>query len=163
MVRGWDLAITEKQSADYTAGALCGWNGELLYIVDVFRRQWAWAKVRAAIISQSRADRAERGIMRIGIEGVSGFDAIYQDVKQELLGETKVIKSNPPRGGKLLRAQPWLNLIEAGRVVLVRGAWNKDFLAELDTFPDGAHDDQVDGVSICHHLLVGSPKKYLIA
>jgi hypothetical protein len=53
-----------------------------------------------------------------------------------------VDKKNPPRGGKLLRAQPWLNLVEAGKLILVRGLWNDDFLAELEVFPAGRHDDQ---------------------
>jgi phage terminase large subunit-like protein len=32
-------------------------------------------------------------------------------------------------------------------VKLVRGPWNDAYIAELENFPDGKHDDQVDGSS----------------
>jgi predicted phage terminase large subunit-like protein len=163
LTRGWDLAITEKQSADFTAGALCGWDGDQFYIVDIFKRQWAWAKVRGQMIEQALRDREKMNVLRIAVEGVGGFDAIYQDVKASLLGNIAVHKRNPPRGGKLLRAQPWLNLIEAGRVTIVRGLWTKEFVEELEQFPEGIHDDQVDAVSIAHEELTTPLPKLLIA
>lgn len=163
LTRGWDLAITEKQSADFTAGALCGWDGHNLYIVDIFKRQWAWAKVRRQLIQQAHDDRDTHGVLRMAVEGVGGFDAIYQDVRDELLGVIRVTKRNPGKGGKLLRAQPWLNLIEGGRVFIIRGPWNKDFLEELETFPEGIHDDQCDAVSIAYEELVKPVKNLLIA
>jgi predicted phage terminase large subunit-like protein len=163
LTRGWDLAITESQSADFTAGALCDWDGDQFYIVDIFKRQWAWAKVRSQMIEQALRDRHQMNVLRIAVEGVGGFDAIYQDVKAALLGEVAVHKRNPPKGGKLLRAQPWLNLIEAGRVTVVRGAWTKDFIDELEQFPDSGRDDQVDAVSIAHEELTKPLPKLLIA
>lgn len=164
LTRGWDLAITEKQTADFTAGALCGWDGHTFYVLDIIRRQWSWAKMRNLIIQLAHVDLANMGVSRIAIEGVSGFDAVYSDVRQELLGEVKVTKRNPAKGGKLLRAQPWFNLIEGSRFVLVRGKWNKDFLTELAAFPDPAvHDDQVDSVSISYAELTVKPKKLLVA
>ena len=52
----------------------------------------------------------------------------------------------------------WLNAIEAGKVYLVRGTWNKDFLTELAGFPDGEHDDQMDAVSVAWESLVHKGK-----
>jgi predicted phage terminase large subunit-like protein len=153
--RGWDLAITESQTADYTAGVRLAYDPttQLYYITDVYRQRMAWPKLRACILRISHSDRQERGIARIGIEAVSGFDAVYQDVRKELSGHVSVIKKNPPRGGKLMRAAKWLALLEAGRIVMVRGPWNHDFVAELEQFPDGEHDDQVDGTSIAFEML----------
>lgn len=184
-VMAWDLAITEKQSADYTAGALCAmkyewidaqeWNEssksmqpkrkriEHLYIIEMVRGQKAWAQMRKMILDTSRRMRSLYGVGRIGIEGVSGFDAVYSDVKQELLGEMSVDKLLPGKGGKLMRAQLWLNLIQAGRVYVVKGAWNKDFLTELSMFPQGSHDDQVDAVSAGFGMLQKRQQKLLIA
>jgi predicted phage terminase large subunit-like protein len=163
LTRGWDLAVTEKQSADFTAGALCGWDGDQFYIVDIFKRQWTWAKVRSQMIEQALRDRETMNVLRIAVEGVGGFEAIYQDVKSSLLGSVAVHKRNPPRGGKLLRAQPWLNLIEAGRVTIVRGLWTKEFVEELGQFPESSHDDQVDAVSIAFEELTKPLPKLLIA
>ncbi|HKB39794.1 MAG TPA: hypothetical protein VKD72_25380 [Gemmataceae bacterium] len=33
-------------------------------------------------------------------------------------------------------------------VKLLRGAWNKDFLDEVEAFPFGPHDDVVDAASL---------------
>ncbi len=174
-VRGWDLAITEDQAADFTAGSMCALRTEWVdaqeydldekkmvtkrkklehfYLIHVKKGQKAWASMRQMVLDQARADRMNHGVMRIGIEGVAGFDAVVSDVKQDLLGEVHVEKKNPPRGGKLVRAQPWLNLIEAGRFYMVRAPWNIDFLSELGLFPEGAHDDMIDGVSISYEML----------
>jgi predicted phage terminase large subunit-like protein len=62
-----------------------------------------------------------------------------------------------------MRAQLWLNLIQAGRVYVVKGAWNKDFLTELSMFPQGAHDDQVDAISAAFGMLQKRQQKLLIA
>lgn len=162
-VRGWDLAVTEKQTADYSAGAKCAWDGETFYIMDMFRRQWAWSRLRPKLCDLAEQDLATTNTLRMAIEGVSAFVALVQEVKELLIGKVKVTRRNPPKGGKLLRAQPWLNLIEAGRVVIVRGPWNKEFLEELETFPDGIHDDMVDAVSVAYEELTKPPVDLLLA
>ena len=43
---------------------------------------------------------------------------------------------------------------------MLRARWNKDLLSEMLTFPDGAHDDQIDGITVAHESLFG--KKTLI-
>lgn len=162
--RGWDFAFTEKQTADFTAGALCGWNGHTFYIIDMERKQWVWSKMRQRVLSLAITDKNNYNALRMAIEGVSAAVALYQDIRNALLGEVKVTRRNPKTGGKLLRAQPWFNLIEAGRVVIVRGAWNKDFIAELETFPDPMfHDDQIDAVSIAYEELTKSAGALLLA
>ena len=168
-VRGWDLAITESTQADFTSGALvCAKFGTVedpitgkpvrqvthLYIIDIDKDQLAWARMKNLILKNSLYDNKAYGVNRIGIEAVSGFKAVYEDIKATLLGTVRVDKMNPKKGGKLLRAQPWLNLVEAGRVYIVRADWNKDFTDELKVFPVGAHDDQVDSVSIAYEMLV---------
>lgn len=48
---------------------------------------------------------------------------------------------------KETRARPVSAQAEAGNIKLVREAWNEAFLRELENFPEGALDDQVDGLS----------------
>ena len=53
-----------------------------------------------------------------------------------------------PRGDKLTRFAVVTPLIEGGKVSLPREAhWLAAFEHELLTFPQGAHDDQVDALS----------------
>jgi hypothetical protein len=40
-----------------------------------------------------------------------------------------------------------------GRISMVRAAWNAAFIEELASFPRGAHDDQVDALSLAFSKL----------
>jgi phage terminase large subunit-like protein len=176
IVRGWDTALSEEQTADYTAGALLGYDrkSKTLYVLNMVRRRLAWAKMRSLITLQAEVDlrgypqagtiATESGeepsirVLRMGMEGVGGFKGVVEDVRDALIGRVKVELKNPPKrseggGSKLLRAQSWLNKVEAGQVVVVQAEWTKDFIDELDTFPDGKHDDQMDAVSVAWEML----------
>jgi predicted phage terminase large subunit-like protein len=159
-LRGWDLALTEKQSSDYSVGALCAHDERTgyFYIIDVFREKLAWPKLKPRLLALALRDRLQWNSTRLGMEAVAGFEIGLQEVRSALSGQVRVEKRNPPRGGKLMRAQAWLNALEAGRVFLVNGAWTKDFLDELCEFPAGAHDDQVDAVSVSWESLVKGGK-----
>lgn len=53
-----------------------------------------------------------------------------------------------PEGGKVARANAVSPAIENGRVFLPRYAsWVDDFVSECCSFPNGAHDDQVDAMT----------------
>jgi len=159
-VRGWDLALTEKQTSDYSCGALCAYDRETkdFFVIDMFRRKLAWARLKPRLLRISLQDKIRYNCNRMGLEAVSGFKIGLSEIRESLQGEVRVEERNPPRGGKLMRAQDWLNTIEAGRFHLVQGAWNKDFLDELEMFPDGEHDDQIDAVSIAWESLVRRKK-----
>lgn len=96
----------------------------------------------------------DNAVLQIGVEGVSGFAIGFSEVRDCLRGFCRVRKKNPPKNiDKLTRALPWMNWIDDGRVYIVRGAWNKDFTDQLQSFPDGDHDDMVDAVSIAREML----------
>lgn len=48
---------------------------------------------------------------------------------------------------KITRAKPVSAQAERGNIKVVRGAWNRAFLSELEEFPEGKNDDQVDALS----------------
>lgn len=157
IVRSWDLAITEEQRNDFIAGALMAYDEkrDRLFIIDIWHGKKTWPKMRPIMLEQTRFDREDWNVGRVGIEAVAGFGAVYQDVKAATLGQARVLAIYPPRGGKLARAMPWLNKIEAKRVYLVRGAWTKPFVEEVRLFPDGDNDDQIDAVSGGWEMLTG--------
>lgn len=53
----------------------------------------------------------------------------------------------------MTRAMPWLGQAQAGNVKLLEGSWNESFLDEVEEFPVGSHDDQVDAVSVAFQML----------
>ena len=143
-VRAWDFAITKKQTSDYTASALCCYDKQMdvFYILNVMRKRMNWHELKRAV---GRYADLEQN--RIGLESVSGFIAACEEIKLDRLGKNIVVALTP-KGDKLTRANPWLAKVEAGRVRVVRGQWNYDFVEELRTFPDGKHDDQIDAVTL---------------
>lgn len=65
---------------------------------------------------------------------------------QTLRVQTKlnVKEGVPPAKDKVARAKGCLPTMEAGRVKLIRGSWNEEFLNQLGMFPNAAHDEYVD-------------------
>jgi phage terminase large subunit-like protein len=57
-------------------------------------------------------------------------------------------------GSKEIRVEPYAAQCEAGNVYLVRGSWNAAYIDQLCSFPNGAHDDMVDGSSGAFSKLV---------
>ena len=76
--------------------------------------------------------------------GQAGVVEVQYLVKEFAGYETHVNKVST---NKVTRAKPASAQAEQRNIKLLRGAWNNDFLKELDMFPDGAHDDQVDAFS----------------
>jgi predicted phage terminase large subunit-like protein len=61
------------------------------------------------------------------------------------------INSKLVSDGKLSRAQSAAPFIASGKVVLVKGSWNKQFIQEVTAFPNGTHDDMLD--LLCYSTL----------
>jgi hypothetical protein len=58
-------------------------------------------------------------------------------------------------GHKETQAKPISAQAEAGNGKLVRGLWNDEFLRELENFPPGKHDDEVDALSGAYEQIGG--------
>ena len=146
--RGWDLAVGASASGDYSCGALGGFDqAGAFYLVHMDRGRRPWPEQKPRIVRLAEAD----GGSKIGIETVSAWAVAAEEVRTLLAGKVRV-ESYVPKGSKEARAQPWLSMIDAGRFFVVRGSWNHDFLEELEQFPTGAHDDQVDAVTVLWEL-----------
>lgn len=147
-VRAWDLAgtkKTDKNNPDWTAGVkmMEGEDG-YYYIEHVSRFQDSPAKVDAAIKNLASSDG---GLTRIRLPqdpGQAGKSQAHHLTKM-LAGYN--VTALPVTGDKVTRAKPLSSQVEAGNVKLVRGPWNEEFLIEMEAFPEGANDDQVDAAA----------------
>jgi len=142
-IRYWDLAATEKKTSDYTAGALVGEKDGIYYIIDIKRMRGTPLRVEELIKQTAMTETAT--IWMEQEPGSSGVNTIDHYRRNVLKGFT--FYGDKKTGSKILRAAPLASAAEAGNVKLVKGLWNKDFLDEIEVFPQGEHDDQVDGVS----------------
>lgn len=151
-VRFWDRAGTEG-AGDWTAGVrMAALESGLWCVEHVVREQLGPGNVAQLIASTAATDPA--GTI-IGIEqdpGQAGkFEAHFY--VSALAGYT--VKILPTQGeSKIARAGPLAAQSAVKNVVCVQGAWNQEFVTELNDFPDGTFDDQVDAASGAFRLLV---------
>jgi len=84
---------------------------------------------------------------RVYIEGKSSGKSLISQLKQET--SFNVIEVQPGKDSKYLRAESITPIVESGRVFLIEDSWNADFIHQLVTFPNGAHDELVDCLTYC--------------
>jgi predicted phage terminase large subunit-like protein len=152
--RGWDTAATEGDG-DYTCGVKIAEENDAFYVEDVVRGQWSPGVVDTQIISTTRQDgklcaqreEQEKGSAGKGVTGARG---------KALKGYNYL--GVPITGDKEVKCLPFRAQCEQRNVFLVRGNWNQAFLDELESFPTGDHDDQVDAASVAFNAVLLEPK-----
>lgn len=149
-VRGWDLAATEG-AGDWTAGVKIGRqkNGRFI-IANVVRDRKSAAGVERLLVNTASQDGYTTEISLPQDPGQAGKQQASYYIGK-LAGYTA--HATTESGDKETRANPLSAQAEAGNVDILEGDWNDAFLDELCVFPNGEHDDQVDGASRAFNTL----------
>ena len=155
--RFWDFAATAKKLAgedpDYTVGLRLTKSDQGIYFIEhIVRSRSAPGDVERLIEQTAHLDSRD---VAIGLEqepGASGKLFVASMVRA-LDGFN--VTGFPVSGDKVSRAMPWLSQAQYGNVKIVNGPWASEFLDEVEGFPDGSHDDQVDAMSGAHGMLAG--------
>lgn len=148
--RGYDLAVSTRSSADYTASFRCAFDAEgNLYIADGFRRRIEYPEQRRYVIERVASEDSTIH----GIEKALHGQALVQDLRKDATLRGRSIQAIAVDSDKFTRALSWAALAEEGKVRLVEGTWIDSFVDEICSFPDGEHDDQVDAVSLAVRML----------
>ena len=79
---------------------------------------------------------------RVYVEPKASGKSIVQTLKKET--GLNVREDKPPSKDKVARVQDISASLETGRVSLLKGDWNEEFLQQLVKFPSAKHDDMVD-------------------
>ena len=148
LVRFWDMAATAAapgKDPDWTCGALVTLDAGRYYIRDIRRMRGTPQATEALVKQTAELDGRAIPIWMEQEPGSSGVTVIDHYRREVLVGWSyRGIRSS---GKKETRAGPVSAAAEVQNVLLVRGAWNGTFLDEAESFPGGAHDDQIDAVS----------------
>ncbi len=143
-VRYWDKAGTAG-GGSYTVGCKMYKTKDGKYIItDIVRGQWSSDKRERVIRATAEADGSEVRIFHEQEPGSGGKDSAAATTRN-LAGF--VAKADRPTGDKVSRADPYSVQVNEGNVLLLRGAWNRDFIEEHGYFPFSTHKDQVDAAS----------------
>lgn len=137
---GVDLALSEKQGADYTAAAVLSRDEDgRIYILDVQRVRAPFHQVLQFI--ENMAHKWNPSI--IAIEQVQYQAAVVQELRRKTILPVQGVR---PDKDKQARFLPLEGRYEQGLVYHADGL-PRAFEDELLSFPMGEHDDQVDAVS----------------
>lgn len=152
-IRHWDRAATEG-GGDWTVGLKLGKSKSgLYYVADVVRGQWSPGKGQTNLLNTARLDSV---LTAIGLEQDPGSAGVadIENMTKVLGGfDLRIAK---PSEDKITRAKPISAQVEAGNVKVLRAHWNDDFFTELENFPEGSYDDQVDALSGAFNLFTAS-------
>ncbi len=148
--RGYDLAVSTKTSADYTASFRCAQDrAGTLYIADGFRQRIEFPEQRKYIVERIKTETDTSHGIEAALHGL----AFVQELRRDRQLVNRAFQAVKVDNDKFTRALGWANRAEEGKVYLVRGAWIDEFLDEVCVFPGGAHDDQVDAVSLAVQMM----------
>lgn len=166
-LRYWDRAATAPTEAnpdpDWTVGTLMSRDAlGRTYVEDVVRFRGGPMEVEREIIATATRDGNNVAVWLEEDGGSAGKSEVaylqrqlagYQVKAQKALKATRLARAataNPndvEKDAKVVRSRPFSSQAEQGNVFIRRGAWNEAFLDELEAFPEGNHDDQVDSAS----------------
>ncbi len=148
---GVDLAISEKETADYTAGAVMGRDREgILHVLDVQRIRGSFSE-QITFISQMAA-KWKPSI--VAIEEVNYQKALIQQLSAQTSLNVRGVK---PISDKVSRFAPLEARYELGQIYHNRSL-PPEFESELLSFPVGAHDDQCDALAYAFQALGQMPQ-----
>jgi predicted phage terminase large subunit-like protein len=149
-VRAWDRAATEpgptNTDPDWTSGVRVSKTRDgVFYIEHVERFRLSPLGNEQRIKNTASGDGKRTVIAQWEDPGGAGKSdaAHYTRLLAGFMVTTIKASEN-----KLAYAGPVSSQAEAGNVRLVKGAWNEPFLAVLEAFPEGGHDDDVDALSL---------------
>lgn len=142
-VQSWDCTFKNTKTADFVAGQVWGRDGPDFYLLDRHHKRMGIVDTIKAVLSMTaRWPKASAKL----IEDKANGPAIIEMLQKKIPG---IVPINP-EGGKEVRAQAVAPFWESGNVYLPHPLWKPwtdEILDELESFPNGAHDDDVDAMT----------------
>jgi predicted phage terminase large subunit-like protein len=140
MVISWDIALSEAQTGDSSAGVVLLCRGDTFYVLEVCKGQFPFGKLIEKILDMVKRYHPNSSLV---IEESSISLGLIQALKQNHINVVAIT----PTKDKRSRVISQTDRFEGGSVLLPeRAEWLDGFIGELLSFPGGRHDDQVDAL-----------------
>jgi predicted phage terminase large subunit-like protein len=141
-----DCASKVSVSADFSVIAIVATDGIDFYVLDIIRKRVEFADLIRMTLDAFRKWEPSR----VYIEDTSNGIPLIQELRRST--NMPVIPISV-KGSKVARAEATTQWFESERVVFPKGApWLNDLVDECVSFPLGAHDDQVDALTMALRL-----------
>jgi predicted phage terminase large subunit-like protein len=174
-IRYYDLAATEKKLSgskrndpDETVGTRMSMSNEKPNPQFCIEHQvhgfWKWDDIKQAIADTARDDGFGVRIIVEQEPGSGGKNQIAEldsFVRREVPGHPGV-EGYRPDSDRVIAANIWFADAAGGKMWMIGGEWNKEFLDQLDIFPGSTshtHDDRITSVSGAR-INLAPPKKW---
>jgi len=146
-IRYWDLAGSKRRRSDFTAGVALGETDGIYFVLDVRNQKQTPYETEQLLKGTAGVDGRFVPVhveQEAGAGAAIAMDHLRRNVLKGYDVQTHEVRGE---GTKIDRARPASSAAQAGHVKLVRGPWNRVFLDQVQSFPDGSHDDVVDAFS----------------
>jgi predicted phage terminase large subunit-like protein len=138
IVMSWDIALSEAETGDHSAGVVLLNRGETFYVLEVARGRFRFPQLIEKIVDMCRR---YRGALLIEQSPIS------KGLIQALQNNNVNVVTVTPDKDKRSRVIAQSDLFEGGSILIPeRAEWRELFIGELLDFPGGRHDDQVDAL-----------------
>lgn len=141
-----DCTFKDAADSDFVVFHAWGRKGPNFYLVDQMRGRWGFG----ATLTNLTAFLSKHPNARpVYIEEAANGFAVIEELRRKVPG---IVAVPPARlGGKIVRVNAVSPYLESGNVFIPDpsiAAWVDAFIEECCAFPNGAHDDQVDGMTL---------------
>lgn len=141
IVQSWDTAIKADQINDPSVCTTWGIRPDGYDLLQVLVRRLEYPDLKRVVVSQADAFDPNAILIEDKASGQQLLQDLRVSTKLPLIGIL-------PKMDKITRASAVSAMVEAGRVSLpTNAAWLTDYEAEMLTFPNAPHDDQVDSTT----------------
>jgi predicted phage terminase large subunit-like protein len=152
-----DTAYKTGSANDYSALVVIGSNSDARdgyppghYVLDAWRGRIEFGELKRKVVEFHNSWNAHVVL----IEDTASGQSLIQELQT---GTSLPIKKVKVDSDKESRVSAIVPILEARRLILPEIAWwRQDFIAELTSFPNGAHDDWVDAVTQALNHLRGN-------
>ncbi len=142
ILQSWDTAFKAGKKNDWSCCTTWMQTQTGYYLLDLWRGRVEYPELKRAV----KDIAAKWSPYQIIVEDKASGQSVVQELNRDTRLPIKGVLIT--EGDKVTRANLVSPLVEAGHVFIPDSAvWLADFLTETATFPNGAHDDQVDSMS----------------
>ena len=147
VIMSWDLAFKDTKTSDYVVGQVWARADANKYLLHQVRGRMNFVDTERAFLDLCEwCDRHNLPARAKYVEDAANGPALIARLKSKVPGIVAV----PPDGSKISRAYAAQPDVSAGNVYLPDSRiapWIPHYLQEHADFPNGSHDDTVDGTT----------------
>lgn len=140
VVQSWDTAKKVNEMNDYSVCSTWMETQAGYYLLHLYRKKMTFPELKRTSVSLYEEWLPNAVLIEDKASGTSLIQVLREETRIPVI-------PIEPDGSKEFRMEKAEPTMEAGLVWLPESApWMPDFVTELESFPDVAHDDQVDSV-----------------